>query len=67
MPMKTVRFGKYKHKMTKSVTTGIKKSIKFRDKLYRQLKSHLVNSQEYYTLKTNLKTYNTTLKKYQES
>ena len=28
--MKTVRFDKYKHKMTKWVTTGIKKSTKFR-------------------------------------
>ena len=63
MPMKTVRFDKYKHKMTKWVTTGIITSIKFRDKLYRQLKSHPVNSQEYYTLKTNLKTYNTILTK----
>ena len=63
MPMKTVRFDKYKHNMTKWVTTGIIKSIRFRDKLYRQSKSHPVNSQEYYTLKTNLKTYNTILKK----
>ena len=63
MPTKTVRFDKYKHEMTKWVTTGIIKSIKFRDKLYRQLKSHPVNSQEYYTLKTNLKTYNTILQK----
>ena len=63
MPMKTVRFDKYKHKMTKWVTTGKIESIKFRDKLYRQLKSHPVNSQEYYTLKSNLKTYNTILKK----
>ena len=68
MPMNTVRFDIYKHKITKWVTTGIIKSIQFRDKLYRQLKSHLlVNIQEYYTLKTNLKTYNTILKKYQES
>ena len=37
--------------MTKWVTTGIIKSIKFRDKLYRQLKSYPANSQEYYTLK----------------
>ena len=63
MPMKTVRFDRYKHKMTKWVTTRMIKSMKFRDKLYRQLKSHPVNSQEYYTLKTNLKTYNTILKK----
>ena len=65
--MKTIQFDKYKHKMTKWVTTGIIKSITFRDKLYRQLKSHPVNSPEYYTLKTDMKTYNTIHKKYQES
>ena len=58
MPMKTVRFDKHEHKMTKWVTTGIIKSIKFRDKLYKQLKSIRVNSQEYSTLKINLKPYN---------
>ena len=58
MPMKTVRFDKHKHKMTKWVTTGIIKSIKFRDKLYQQLTSNPVNSREYNTLKINLKTYN---------
>ena len=63
MPMKTVRSDKYKYKMIKWVTTGIIKSVKFRDKSYRQLKSHPVNSQEYYTMKANLKTQNTILKK----
>ena len=63
MPMKTVRFDKHKHKMTKWVTTGIIKSIKFRDKLYKQLKSIPVNSQEYNTMKINLKTYNQILKR----
>ena len=61
--MKTVRFDKHKYKMTKWVTTGIIKSIKFRDKVYKQLKSILVNSQEYNTMKINLKTYNQILKK----
>ena len=42
-------------------------NINLRDQLHRELTSHPVNSQEYYTLKTNLKTYNTILKKYQES
>ena len=49
--------------MTKWVTTGIIKSIKLRDKLYKQLKSIPVNSQEYNTMKINLKTYNQILKK----
>ena len=38
MPMTTVRFDKYKHKMTKWVTAGIIKSITFHDKLYRHWK-----------------------------
>ena len=65
MPMKTVRFDKNKYKMTKWVTTRIIKSIKFRDKLYKQLKSIPVNSQEYNTMKINVKTYNQILKKHQ--
>ena len=70
MPMKTGRFDKHKHKMTKWVTkvgdqSGIIKSIKYRDKLYKQLKSIAVNSQEYNTMKINLKTYNQILKKHQ--
>ena len=64
--MKTVRFDKHKHKMAKWVTTGIIKSIKFRDKLYKQLKRIPVNSQEYNTMKMNLKTYNQILKKTSE-
>ena len=65
MLMKTVRFDKHKHKMTKWVTTGIIKSIKLRDRLYKKLKSNPVNSQEYKSLKINLKTYNQILKKHQ--
>ena len=45
------------------MTTGIIQSIKFHGKLYKQLKSNPVNSQEYNTLKINLKTYNQILKK----
>ena len=56
MPMKTVRYDKHKHKITKWVTTGIIKTIKFRDKLNKQLKSIPANSQEYNTMKINLKT-----------
>ena len=52
--------------MTKWVTTGIIKSITFRDKLYKQLKSIPVNGQEYNTMKINLKTYNQILKKTSE-
>ena len=37
IPMKTVRFNKYKHKIEPWVTAGILQSIKHRDKLHRKL------------------------------
>ena len=40
------------------ITQGIIKSIKFRDKLYFKMKQTPVNTQQYITLKINLKTYN---------
>ena len=66
MLMTTVRFDEDEYKMTKWVTTRIIKSIKFRDKLYKQLKCIPVNSQEYNTVKINVKTYNQILKKTSE-
>ena len=37
MPLKTVKFNKYRHKKETWITGGILKSIRFKDKLYRQL------------------------------
>ena len=36
---KTVRYKKYKHKISPWITSGILHSIEYRDKLYRELKS----------------------------
>ena len=37
-PEKCVKFNKYKHKRSNWITSGIFKSIEFRDKLYESLK-----------------------------
>ena len=63
MPKRNVRFNKYKHKMNKWVTTGILKSIRYRDSLYKKLKSTPYNCEQHMTLKLNLKTYNYILNK----
>ena len=62
MPCKLVKFKKYKHKKSKWITQGLLKSIRYRDKLYSKLKKTRPGTQEYNTLNTNLKTYNTILK-----
>ena len=38
IPVRYVKFHKYKHKKNKWITKGILKSIKFRDGLYKKLK-----------------------------
>ena len=63
MPMKTVIFDKYRHKKETWITSGILKSIRYKDKLYRQLKMTDPLIPQYYFLKTNLKTYSTILKR----
>ena len=63
IPTKMVKFNKHKHKKQKWITTGLIKSIKFRDKLHLQLKRTKSNSPEYPGLKQNLKTYNDLIKK----
>ena len=63
MPMKTVKFDKYRHKKETWITSGILKSIRYKDKLYRQLKMTDPLIPLYNFLKTNLKTYSTILKR----
>ena len=63
MPMKTVKFDKYRHKKETWITSGILKSIRYKDKLYRQLKMTDPLIPQYNFLKTNLKTYSTILKR----
>ena len=52
-----------KHKISKWITHGIIKSIKYRDKLYKALKMTHHESPNYTILKVNLKAFNTILKK----
>ena len=63
MPTKLVKFRKYKHKINNWMTYGILKSIKYRDKLYKDLKITNPNISQYDDIHTNLKTYNTILKR----
>ena len=61
-PVKVVRYNKYKNRKTPWITKGIIKSIKYRDKLYTQLKKTDLNSATYNSLKINLQTYNRILR-----
>ena len=63
MSTKIVKYNKYKHKQQKWITQGILNSIKFRDKLFRKLKSTPSNSHQYDILRINLDTYQKILKK----
>ena len=63
MPLKRVKFNKYRHKKKKWVTNGILKSISFRDKMLAKLKKLKPMSQKYQALKLNLATYKNHLRK----
>lgn len=63
LPIKTVKFNKYKHKKSDWITNALIRSIKFRDALYKKVKCLTPDSQEYFDCKTNLKTYNCILSK----
>ena len=57
-PEKTLRFHKHKHKLSEWITSGILKTIQFRDNLYINRKLINPESQEYLNAKHNLKVYN---------
>ena len=63
VPIKLMKFNKYKHKKSKWITEGILRSIRYRDKLYRswRLSNNTLENRE--TIKRNLSTYNGILKK----
>ena len=63
MPCKLVKFNKYKHKKSTWITQGLLKSIRYRNKLYKQMRLSNPSSPHYNTLTINLKTYNLILKK----
>ena len=63
LPWKLVKFNKYRHKGNRWITHGVIKSIKYRDKLYRNLKGAQKDSIFYTELKNKLSVYNKILKK----
>ena len=63
MPSKLEKVKKYKHKLSPWITTAIIRSVKFRDQLYKKMKSCCPDSQEYATIRINLNTYNSILQK----
>ena len=63
MPEKIVKFDKYKHKKTNWITLSLIRSIKFRDNLHKKMRKTPAHSHLYHTYNTNLKTYNSILKK----
>ena len=63
MPINTIKINKHKHKKSPWITLANIKSIKKRDKLYRDLKTTSSESLMYNAKKINLKTYNNILRK----
>ena len=54
MPNKLVKFNRYKHKKSTWITHGLLTSIRYRDKMYKQLKLTDPSSNNYETIKINL-------------
>ena len=62
MPLRYEKFHKHRHKKNQWMTYGILRSIKYRDEMYITYKKSPQNSAEYYTLKNNLRVFNSILK-----
>ena len=62
-PIKWVKFNKYKHKISPWVTQGILISIKYKDCLYKKLKSTPLDSTVLESRAVNFRTYSRILKK----
>ncbi len=63
MPCKLVKFDKYKHKRTTWITSGIIKSIQYRDNLYKKLEMTHHCSTQFAIYKVNIDTHNNILKR----
>ena len=63
LPIKEVKFNKYRHKITPWITNGILKAIKVRDKMYKKLKKTNPETQNYSDLETKYIEYCRLLKK----
>ena len=60
---KTVKFKKYKHRLSPWITDGILRSIKYRDKLFREVRCIPNGTDLHSSLSVNLSSYQTILKK----
>ena len=58
-----MKYNNYKHTKPTWITQGLLKSIRYRDKLYKQALSTNPDLPEYQVLKINLKSYNVILKR----
>ena len=56
-PVEEKKFNKYEHKISPWITSGILKSIKFRDKLYVKWKKNSPSSEKYSLLETSYKSF----------
>ena len=63
LPTKTMKFNLYKHKISKWITTGLLKSLQFRDKLYKKLRKSKPGTLSYTNNEINLRSYSLILKK----
>ena len=63
-PEKRIKVNKHKHKLSPWITTGVIKSIEFRDNLYKKLNACTTDSPEYEPNQYNLKIYNGYLRQY---
>ena len=63
LPQKKKRFSRYKHKLSPWITTEILNMIKFRDKLYKELKQTHPESIDHTRAKINLNNYSKLLQK----
>jgi hypothetical protein len=63
MPLISRTFNRYKHKISPWITYGIIKSIRNRNTMYKTLATLKPESLAHFELSTNLKTYNTIIKK----
>ena len=63
IPIKRLKLHKYKHKKSSWITLGIIRSIKYKDKLYRTLKTLSSNHPMYNVKKNNLRVYKGILNK----
>jgi exonuclease III len=63
LPCKTIKIKKYRHKKSPWITFGIIKSLKARDKLYKNMIKAPINSIRYTELQLNLHTFNSILRR----